>query len=310
MPLLDALRALSDFTPPRDLPPADLALLADVLESHGLAPIASYHLETLPIGAGLPAQFREKLLSLYQGVVNDNVYKAMALRGFLKDVEAPAVLLGGLATVDWLYPHLAFRPLGDLRLAVRGVDGGRLAAAAEKVGFKPLGVSEGGRVATFGDGRITFTLQEGLWPGAAEDPELFAAAVPFPAFGPGVSRPSADDMLLSAVAEQALLGLYAPLIGFVDLRELLRLPAGEAPDASRVKARAAALGLSRGLYGAMALVAGFFPAVAAAAAALSPELSAPERLAVDAVVESARDPARLVHLRGAEAAARRVVAPR
>jgi len=60
----------------------------------------------------------------------------------------------------------------------------------------------------------------------------------------------------------------------------------------------------------MALLAGFFPVVSAAAAALSPELSAPERVAVDAVVEAARDPARLVRLRGAEAAARLVVAPR
>ena len=71
----EAIHALSAFEPPPVLPPCDLARLAEVLESNGLAPIASYHLETCALGAGVPAQFREKLLSLYQGVVNDNVYR-------------------------------------------------------------------------------------------------------------------------------------------------------------------------------------------------------------------------------------------
>ena len=44
--LLDALRALTAFTPPTTLPEATSPLLADVLEAHGLAPLASYQLET------------------------------------------------------------------------------------------------------------------------------------------------------------------------------------------------------------------------------------------------------------------------
>jgi hypothetical protein len=59
VPVLDALRALSSFEPPSSLPPCDLAELADLLEAHGLAPLASYHLESRAVGAGLPAQFRE-----------------------------------------------------------------------------------------------------------------------------------------------------------------------------------------------------------------------------------------------------------
>jgi hypothetical protein len=59
----------------------------------------------------------------------------------------------------------------------------------------------------------------------------------------------------------------------------------------------------------MALTAHFFPAVAGRAAALAPRLSAPERLAVDAVVDAARDPARLRRLRGSEEAARLLLSP-
>jgi hypothetical protein len=115
-------------------------------------------------------------------------------------------------------------------------------------------------------------------------------------------------MLLATVAEQAEQGLYAPLVTFVDLRELLRL---DPPlDSRYVKDRAAALGLSRALHGSLALLSLHFPEVAEAARALTPPLSAPERAAVDAVVYSARDPSRLSHLRGAEAAARLVVLPR
>ena len=308
MPLSDAIRALSAFDPPAELPPVDLALLADVLEANGLAPIASYHLESRPLGAGLPAQFREKLLALYQGVVNDNVYRVMTLRGALKASEVPVVVLGGLAAVDWIYPHLAFRPLGDIRLAVRGDDGARFAEAAKGAGFHLEDADAGGRGAAFSDDRVRFTIQEGLWQGAPPDADLFARGVRLPALGPRILRPSPEDMLLATVAEQAEQGLYAPLITFVDLRELLRL----APplDSRYVKERAAALGLARALHGSLALLSLHFPGVSDAARALTPTLSAPERAAVEAVVHSARDLSRLSHLRGAETAARMVVAPR
>jgi hypothetical protein len=307
-PLSDAIRALSAFDPPAELPPVDLALLADVLEANGLAPIASYHLETRPVGAGLPAQFREKLLALYQGVVNDNVYRVMTLRGALKASEVPVVVLGGLAAVDWLYPHLAFRPLGDVRLAVRGDDGELFAEAARGAGFRFEGPGAGGHGAAFSDDRVRFTIQEGLWQGGPPDVELFARGVRLPALGSRILRPSPEDMLLATVAEQAELGLFAPLVTFVDLRELLHLD--PSLDSLYVKTRAAALGLSRALHGSLALLSVHFPEVASAARALTPTLSAPERALVDAVVHSARDPSRLSHLRGAETAARLVVLPR
>jgi hypothetical protein len=60
----------------------------------------------------------------------------------------------------------------------------------------------------------------------------------------------------------------------------------------------------------MALLALHFPESAGAAGVLTPRLSTPERAAVDAVVHSAGDPARLSHLRGAQAAARFALLPR
>ncbi len=309
VPLLEAIRALTALDPPDRLPPCDLDELADVLVAHGLAPLASYHVENRLVGAGLPDSFRERLLTVYQGVVNDNLYRALALRGLLR--EAPgvaAVVLDGAAYVAWLYPHLAFRPLGDLRLAVRGEDGAGFAEAAARAGFALEETGPGGRSATFTDGRIHVGIQEGLWPGAAADPGLFERRRPYPAFGPGAARPAPEDAVVGAVAGQALLGLYAPLHTFVDLRELLRLE--PAVDLDFVRRRAGELGLDRALHGSMALLARFFPAVAGPARSLRPELGTAERIAVEAVVESAGDPARLRHLRGAEAAARALLAPR
>lgn len=301
--LLDALRALTSFTPPSALPDCELPLLADVLEAHGLAPLASYQVEHTRLGAGLPDPFRERLLTSYQGVVNDNVLKMVTLRGVLRAAEdVPAVLLDAAAYVDWLYPHLAFRPVGELRLAVKAADGPRLADAAK---LHLLRTEHGGRTAVFSDGKIDLTFQEGLFAGGAADAPLFERARPYRAFGPGARRPSPEDAVLSTVGEQALLGLLAPLVTYVDLRELLRLR----PDPEYVLARAGALGLSRALHGATLLAAHFFPEIEAEAAAVRPALGLAERVAVERVVEVARDPARLRHLVGADAAARLVVGP-
>jgi hypothetical protein len=303
--LLDAVRALTAFDPPPALPACDLEELVHVLTAHGLAPLASYQVEHTRIGAGLPATFREALLGQYQGVANDNVLKFVGLRGSLRAApDVPVVLLESAAYVDWLYPHMVFRPAGDLRIALRGEDGARF---AEKVKdqLRLERTEHGGRVAVFGDGRITVTAQEGLWAGGPPDLLLFERRHPYRAFGPSAGRPSPEDAVLLTVADQAQEGLFAPLITYLDLRELLRQPL----DASYVRERASAVGLSRALHGALRLVAHFFPEVAGAAESLAPALSAAERVAVGRVVEAARDPARLRHVRGAEEAARLVVAP-
>ncbi len=305
MALLEAIRALSSFDPPSSLPECDLEELAHVLTAHGLAPLASYQVEHTRIGADLPASFREALLGQYQGVANDNVLKLVGLRGSLRAApEIPVVLLEAAAYVDWLYPHMVFRPVGDLRIALRGVDGERFAAAV-KDQLTLDRTEEGGRVAVFTDGRVTVSAQEGLWPGGPPDDLLFTRRLPHRAFGPSAARPSPEDALLAAVGDQAVHGLLTPLITFVDLRELVRLPL----DGGYVRERAGAAGLLRALYGVCRLLAHFYPEVAARADALRPELSAAERIAVDRVVDAASDPARLRHLRGTENVARLLVAP-
>jgi hypothetical protein len=304
VPLLDAIRALTAFEPPPVLPDCDLEALAPVLTAHGLAPLASYQVEHTRLGAGLPTSFREALLSQYQGVANDNVLKLVGLRGLLRAApDVPVVVLDAVAYVDWLYPHLAFRPIIDLRVALRGADGPRFAKAVE--GQVSVRTEQDGRVAVFTDGRITLTAQEGLWPGGPADEPLFDRRIAYRALSPSAARPSPEDALLSTVADQALQGLLSPLVTFVDLRELLRLPL----DADYLLARAEQTRLARALRGALLLVARFFPEVEAAATKVRPQLTAPERVAVDRVVETAADPSRLTHLRGVEAAMRMVVAP-
>lgn len=305
MALLDAVRALTAFDPPPTLPACDLEELVHVLTAHGLAPLASYQVEHTRLGAALPSSFREALLGQYQGVVNDNVLKYVGLRGSLRAApDVPVVLLEAAAYVDWLYPHMAFRPAGDLRIALRGEDGARFAAAVQPQ-LQLERTAHGGRVAVFGDGRITVAAQEGLWAGGPPDALLFERRRACPAFGASAARPSPDDALLCAVGDRAQEGLLSPLIAWVDLRELLR----QAHDAAYVRERASAVGLTRALHGACRLVAHFFPEVADRAEALAPPLGAAERAALDRLVDVARDPARLRHLRGAEEVARLVVAP-
>jgi hypothetical protein len=307
--LLDALRALASFDPPRALPECDLDELAGVLDAHGLAPIASYHLETRRIGAGVPDAFRARLLAVYQGVVNDNVFKLVTLKQALAPVTVRAVLLGAVAYLDWLYPHLAFRPVGDPRLLVRGEDGARFAAELG-ADFRPEAVGEGGHVATFTNGQFPIRIQEGLAAGSGDDHGLAARAGPLRVMGPSAARPALEDALPAAAADLAAQGLYAPIVEYVDLRELVRLAADEPSRAAAARERAAAAGLDRGLFGALAVVERYFPETAAACEALRPRLGAAERAAVLAVAEAASDPKKLRVLRGAEAAARAIVGPR
>ena len=198
--------------------------------------------------------------------------------------------LEAAAYVDALYPHVAFRPVPELHLLVRRADFPKLALAGEPLDMRLEGEEEGATLLT--DGRTRVLLHDSLFGeshGAAEK-ELFERGTDARVFGPRVRRPSIEDALLSHLALIAHRGFVAPLIEYVDLRELVRGAPSQPgvwdrpPDAATVKARAQALSLSRALWCAMQVLAHYFPEVQSEAAALSPELPEDIRAVLEAGV--------------------------
>lgn len=302
MDLLDALRTLTSLDPPRraaptaprGLPAAPLfpwAELADLSVVHGIGPLVAYTMEYRLGGGGAPDELRDALLGYYHGTLNDNVYKLIQLKKLLSGAEeVKVVLLEAAAYADALYPHVAFRPLPELRLLASRSDFQKLALAGEPVGMRLEGAEAGAVVLT--DGRTRFLLQDaafGKERGAADD-ALWERGIAARAFGPHVRRPAIEDALLVQVALMAHKGFASPLIEYVDLRELVRGSPAQAgtwergPDAAALKAAAAALGLSRALWCAMHGLVHFFPEAQAEAAALTPELPAATRALLEAGV--------------------------
>ena len=189
----------------------------------------------------------------------------------------PVVLLEAAAYLDWLYPHMAYRPVGDLRLALRGEDGARFAERV-KGALALVRTEHEGRTAVFSDGTLTVVCQEGLFAGAPPDAPLFARSTPYRVFGPS--------------AAPSLRGGRAPLHGgragapgaprpAPHLRRPPRAPRASSSTGPTSRSAPQALGLSRALHGATLLAAHFFPEVADAAARVRPALSGAERLAVE-----------------------------
>jgi hypothetical protein len=276
---------------PRDPVVYPWAALADLAVVHGTGPLVAYAMEYRLGGGGAPEEIHDALLGYYHGTLTDNVYKLVQLKKLLSGAaDVPVVLVGAAAYVDALYPHVAFRPLPELRLVVRRPDFPKLAAAGEPLDMRIEGEEEGAALLT--DGRTRLLLHDSLFGAsrsAAED-ELFERGAAAKVFGPKVRRPSIEDALLAHLALIARAGFVAPLIEYVDLRELVRgAPAQQGvwdrpPDAVAVKARAQALSLSRALWCAMQVLAHFFPEVRSEAAALSPDLPADVRASPEAGV--------------------------
>jgi hypothetical protein len=284
---LPGRRGISSAAPPRL--EVDWADLADLAVFHGVAPLVAYNLEYRLGGAGAPEDVHDALLGYYHGTLSDNVFKLINLKRLLSEAEdVPVVLLEAAAYADALYPHVAFRALPEVRLLVRRKDFQALAQAGEPMSLRLEGEEDGAVVLT--DQRTRFLLHDSLFGKertGAED-ELFERGIAAKAFGPKVRRPAIEDALLSHVSLMARGAFAAPLVDFVDLRELVKGSPSQTstwerkPDAAALKARANALGLSRALWCAMQLVSYFFPDAEADALALSPELP----VAVRAVLEA------------------------
>ncbi len=119
--LLETFRVLSSFQPARrSLADAPWDEYVDWAISQGLAPLAAYNLEYRLGGAGAPEWVRDRLLSIYQGSLNDTVMKLVNFKRAIDELEGEQVLLlGGASFAESLYPHIAFRPVLAIRLLVR-----------------------------------------------------------------------------------------------------------------------------------------------------------------------------------------------
>lgn len=311
--LLDTFRVLSSFSPARtSLGQAPWEEYVDWAIAQGLAPLAAYNLEYRLAGSDAPEWVRDRLLSIYQGTVNDNVMKLVSFKRAVTELEGRRVLLfGGASYVEALYPHVAFRPVPELRVLLRPQDLDGFVGFLKQSGFKPMSGSEGleGAARAVTNDHVTLLLFTRIFgPGReAHEEAMVSRAMPLRIYGPSLFRPELEDALLLTVYEHAQSGYALPLIAFVDLREMLLGapslggPYSRPPDVALVRARAKELRLERALYASLAISARLFPETASVAAAASPTLRAATRRLLDTlVVEPLATLGKLRQVRGAD----------
>lgn len=281
--LLDTFRVLSSFTPPRsDLAAAPWDAYVDWAIAQGLAPLAAYNLEYRLGGAGAPEWARDRLLSIYQGSVNDNVMKLVNFKRAVDELEGrKLLLLGGASFAEALYPHVGFRPVLEVQVVLKKVDVEGFAGYLRQHQFLPEeGDLGSGATKVVSDGRTpVFLFADVLGKDRRADLEgVFERAEPMKVFGPSFYRPSLEDTLLLTVLEHARQGYEVPTLSFIDLRELvtgassMRSLYTRALDVKALHERAAAWRLERALWASLSIVEHLFPHAAEAARAAKPTL--------------------------------------
>src|SRR5713226_6725991 len=154
-----------------------------------------------PAGAGGPESARDRLLSVYQGSLNDNVMKLVNFKRAVDELEDGRVLvLGAASFAESLYPHVAFRPVPDIQLWAQSDDLPRLVEFLRQSEFR--GDSRVDRVrgaaAVLSDRRteiaiFTHFLGERV---RAHEKGVFERALPVKVYGPSIFRPSHEDAIL------------------------------------------------------------------------------------------------------------------
>jgi hypothetical protein len=307
--LLDTFRILASFSPPRvSLRGAPWEDYVDWAIAQGLAPLAAYNLEYRLGGGGAPEWAKDRLLSVYQGSLNDNVMKLVNFKRAVDELQGRRiVLLGAASYAESLYPHVAFRPVPDLDLLLPAADLDGFAGFLGQAEFKP--VESRPRLRVLSDGRTQITLHGGLLgPGSeSEDRGLLDRALPIRAFGPSFFRLAPEDALLASILEQAHAGYSLPTVTFVDLRELLLgAPSMQGAysrplDLTQVRERATRWRLQRAVYASTRIVAALFPETAPTVDSLPQELRPATRAALDRlVVAPLAQLGRMRETRGAE----------
>src|SRR5687768_6154392 len=104
--LLELFRVLSSLSPERvSLKDAPWDDYVDWAIAQGLAPLAAYNLEYRLPSSGAPEWARDRLMSVYQGSVNDNVMKLVSFQRAVDELEGrKLVLMGSASFADVLYP--------------------------------------------------------------------------------------------------------------------------------------------------------------------------------------------------------------
>jgi hypothetical protein len=283
MSRLDAFRVLSSFEPKSgQLGEVAWDVYVDWAISQGLAPLAAYNLEYRLGGASAPEWALDRLLSVYQGSLNDNVMKLVNFKRAIDALEGRrVVLLGAASFAEALYPHVAFRPVLELEALVPAQDLDAVSAHLAGSEFKVVAPEAGeGADRVLFDGRTRVLLYAGVLGGAraSEEAGLLARAMPMKVYGPSVYRLAAEDALLLEALSHAHAGYQVPAIAWVDLRELVRgAPSLGGPysrplDASAVRSRAKAWKLERALWASLGVLEALFPDVHPEAERLRPEL--------------------------------------
>lgn len=306
-------RALTSFAPGKvNFHDAPWEPFVDWAISQGLGPLAGYNLEYRLSGARAPEWARDRLLSIHQGTLNDNVMKLVNFKRSIDSLEGRRVaIIGGAAFAETLYPHVAFRPVIDIHLLLPPKDLDGLTGFLRHAEFK----AEEGALANervLSDGRTMLLLHGQL---TGDDTAVLARAQPYKVYGPSMFRLELEDAILVHTVLAARAGYDVPMLEWIDLRELLTGATSTGAlysrpfDVAAIKERCAAWKLERPFYASLKIVETLYPETASAVATLLPELSWPvreliDRLLVNPVCEVGRTQAFR-----AEDAVRRALAP-
>lgn len=291
--MIELFRVLTAFAPKRvDLTGAPWEPFVDWAIGQGLAPVAAYNLEYRLGNCGAPQWVKDRLLSIYQGTANDNVMKLVNFKRAVDELEGRRVLLVGAGSyTDSLYPHVAWRPVMELRLLVPPKDVDPMVAWLRRAEFAPdQGAEPSSSERVLSDSRTTLIVHGSLLREPAFDAALFERALPYRVYGPSMRRLDLEDALLVHVSLMAKAGFEVPMLEFIDLRELVQGAPSMGGDYSRppkaevVLARAAQLGLEKALFAALGVVERLFPETAPAIAPLRPPLAFPLRALLDRLV--------------------------
>lgn len=281
----EVIRAVTALAPTRvDLASADWEGLVPFLVANGLAPLAAYNLEYRLGDCGAPEWAKHQLLTIFQGTANDNVMKLLTLKHLLAPLEGRAIYLFDSVTfLESLYPHLAFRPLIELRIHVAPTHMVPFSNYLQRAGFEaqPASTLSGGAERMHTDGRSALFLHAHLAPTPHFDEALRHRALALKVFGPSVRTWVAEDALLLKVLMLQRASFLVPLIEYVDMRELvLGSPAQGDPrplDGFRIRQAAKDWHLERAMYAALGVVGALFPDAREAALALSPTIGGLQR---------------------------------